>query len=315
MMDICNFGNACWSDTCIMRNLGDTKMKKREMTRSYHKDCGGKIVEEVLLEHATIQLTCLKCGRVWGVLSDLSDIQTPKFRRLKLTRFSIFYQFLKNSRNPIINYLYSYRLIRVLKMVDFPSIGKCIGLDIGCATGYITQFLAQRLNGIVIGIDVSRFDMFRAKMRARYIEPSSCAKIEFILCDITHLPFKNNSLDLVMCASVLEHVEDLKEAVKEIKDSIRKDGILIAGYPIETSFFKKLISLFIHDPFYWRIRDSRILGNEQFRKSPETHKQDYVTIRNMLQKHFLMLCKEKSFLTILPDQISWYECVKMAKVK
>jgi 2-polyprenyl-6-hydroxyphenyl methylase/3-demethylubiquinone-9 3-methyltransferase len=106
-------------------------------------------------------------------------------------------------------------------MIDFSSNRKCIGLDIGCDVGYLTRYLAHRLNGIMIGIDVSRDNSLSAKIRARYEKPT-LGNIEFIHSDTTHLPFKKDSVDLVVCASVLEHVNDLEGAIKEIKDSMRK---------------------------------------------------------------------------------------------
>jgi len=90
-----------------------------------------------------------------------------------------------------------------------------MGLDIGCADGYLTQYLAQRLNGIMIGIDVSRYDLCRAKVRARlgtcYEKSTSHGTVELIRCDVTHLPFKKNSIDLVVCVSVLKHLNNYRE--------------------------------------------------------------------------------------------------------
>jgi hypothetical protein len=91
-----------------------------------------------------------------------------------------------------------------------------------------------------------------------------------------------------------------------------KKGRLIAGYPIETRLFNALIKLIA--PYSLIIRDPRILGEESFQKSPETHKQSFLTIRILLQEHFLMVQRKKLFFTIMPDSLSWYECVKMSKV-
>jgi len=243
-------------------------------------------------------------------------------RKRKPTRLSGFFEFHKfhmRARAPksVINFLFNDRLRRVVKMVDFPSDRKYVGLDLGCETGYLTQYLAQRLNGTMIGIDVSRYDLLRAKINARlgarYEKPAARGTVELICCDITHLPFKKDSIDFVVCVSVLEHLNDLEGAIKEIKNLMRKSGSLIAGYPIETNFFKLLIRLFL--PSGLAIRDPRILGRELFQSSPETHKQSFTAIRRLLQTHFSRVQREKSFFTMLPDQISWYECVKMSKVK
>lgn len=295
---------------------------KRDVTRLEHKDCGGGIVENVLSRQATVQLKCLKCGKVWGVLSDLFDIEVISLRRRKPSRLSVFFEFEKfyvrgRLPNSVVNFLFNDRLRRLVRMVDFSSDRQHVALDVGCCRGYFTQYLAQRLNGIIIGIDVSRYDLCRAKigarLRAYYEKPTSHGTIEFIRADITDLPFKKDSIDLAVCASVLEHINDLERAIKEIKDSMREKGSLIAGYPIETSLFNALLRLFL--PVGLTIRDPRILGKEEFERSPETHKQSFTTIRSLLQKHFLRVQRKKSFFTMLPDQISWYECVRMSKVK
>jgi ubiquinone/menaquinone biosynthesis C-methylase UbiE len=235
-------------------------------------------------------------------------------QRGKLSRLPFFFEFTNfpmPARVPfLVDFLQNERLRRLVQMIDFSSYRECIGLDIGCGCGYLTQYLAHRLNGILIGIDISRDYLLSAKIRTRDEKPT-LGKIEFIHCDITHLPFRKDSIDLVVCASVLEHVNDLEGAVKEIKDSVRKRGSLIAGYPIETSLFKALLKLFA--PYGLVIRDPRILGKEEFERSPETHKQSFTTIRSLLQKYFLKVQTKKFFFTMLPDQISWYECVKMNK--
>jgi 2-polyprenyl-3-methyl-5-hydroxy-6-metoxy-1,4-benzoquinol methylase len=134
---------------------------------------------------------------------------------------------------------------------------------------------------------------------------------EFVCSDITHLPFRKDSIDLVVCASVLEHVNDLERVIKEINDLMSKNAILIAGYPIETGLFNALLRIFL--PTGLAIRNPLILGKDEFERNPETHKQSFRTIRCLLQTHFLRVKREKSFFTMLPDQISWYECVKMSK--
>ena len=213
------------------------------------------------------------------------------------------------SRAPfLIEFLQNERLRRLIPMIDFSSNRKCIGLDIGCGAGYLVHYLARQLNGIMIGIDVSKDLVQYAKSKAHL---SGIDNIEYILCDIARLPFKRDSFDLVVCTSVLEHINDLESVIKDIKLSMSKKGVLIAGYPIETRLFISLLRLLA--PYGLIIRDPRILGEEKFQKSPETHKQSFMIIRHLLQEHFLIVQRKKLFFTILPDLLSWYECVKMNK--
>lgn len=290
------------------------------VTNLEHSDCGGKIIEKYRSEKATEQFVCVKCRKAWGVVSDLSDIEMIDNLKRKPDSKSIFYEFERvrwraNVPSSVISWLFNERLRRAFKMI--PSSSKqCVGLDVGCSWGFNTQHLSQRLNGIIIGIDVEIRNLYRAKTRANLRachEKSSSnepAAVEYIHCDINYLPFKSSSIDLVLCVSVIEHVSDLERVVAEIRASMRKNGCLIMGYPIETRLFMAFLKLFtpnslaIHDPRLW---------GKGFESSPETHKQSYTTIRCVLTKHFYTLKKEKSFFTVCPDQISWYECVKMKK--
>ncbi|HBP39519.1 MAG: hypothetical protein UR11_C0002G0247 [Candidatus Woesebacteria bacterium GW2011_GWC1_30_29] len=52
-----------------------------------------------------------------------------------------------------------------------------------------------------------------------------------IVADITSLPFKDNSLDLVICQYVLEHVKDIKKAVSEINRVLTPNGLVYISMP------------------------------------------------------------------------------------
>ncbi len=202
-------------------------------------------------------------------------------------------------------------------MVDISSEKKYVGLDAGCSKGYFTQFLTERLSGLVVGIDVCKDDLSRAKFRTGLCEIAKKSSIigtaEFVQASLNNLPFKEGSIDFVFSASVVEHIKDLDGALREIKSSLKKESSIIIGYPVEASLFMAFLKLFLPVGLY--IRDPRILGKESFENSPETHKQKYTNIRFLLRKYFTVVHMEKSFFPFLPDQVSWYECVKMRSDK
>ena len=71
-------------------------------------------------------------------------------------------------------------------------------LDAGSGEGFVSQrLLHARPNVQVIGVDIDE----EALERGRGIHPG----IAFQYGDVTALPFRENSFDLVICNEVLEH--------------------------------------------------------------------------------------------------------------
>ena len=206
--------------------------------------------------------------------------------------------------NPVGNILLSKTRTHLLKMMDSPLNEKSVIVDTGCLVGTLTRILS--LITETIGLDVDKKVIVWAKRNAKHID--------FICADLCHLPFRNNSVDVVVCASVLEYIEKLEDAVKQIKHMLKKGGILIAGYPIETFLLKAIIEVFTRTAVRtWS--PLRVMEYEEYRKNPHTHKQKFPAIRDVLNKHFLLLEKEKIPLTCFPDLFSIYECAKLIKTK
>ena len=62
-------------------------------------------------------------------------------------------------------------------------------------------------------------------------EPTADIKV-----DIQNTPFPDETWDLIICNHVLEHVEDYKKSLKELKRILKKDGILELTVPLDKSF-------------------------------------------------------------------------------
>ena len=78
-------------------------------------------------------------------------------------------------------------------------------LDVGCGSFPITGA------DFVVDYSHCEFDPyysseFRAKLNARFVQ-----------CDIHHLPFRDKTFGFVHCSNVLEHVDDPRQAFKELK--------------------------------------------------------------------------------------------------
>jgi len=88
-----------------------------------------------------------------------------------------------------------------------------------------------------------------------------------IKVDIQNTPFPDDKWGLIMCNHILEHVDDYKQALKELKRILKKDGILEITVPLD----RKLQTVY-EDPDIVNVEDrikafgqsdhKRIFGND-----------------------------------------------------
>lgn len=112
-------------------------------------------------------------------------------------------------------------------------------LEVGCGNGYYLSLLNRldvRLE--LMGIDK---DIPALKDAAKFIGNRS---VKLILGDAAKLPFKSNSFDKAVMSEVIEHVDNEKAVLREVKRVLKKGGILTLttcniGYP------------FFWDPINW----------------------------------------------------------------
>jgi len=106
-------------------------------------------------------------------------------------------------------------------------------LDVGCGIGFFLPTLASHAEKVA-GLDYSPDILSYAKYMA---EKRGITSASFVEGSIMKLPFADNSFDLVVCMSVLEHFERPEEPLTELKRVTTSGGTLIVGYPTETPLF------------------------------------------------------------------------------
>lgn len=88
-------------------------------------------------------------------------------------------------------------------------------LDFGCGDGFFAQLLVGR-NKIDVGVDIDERPLTYAKDSGIYKK--------VVLLDGHKLPFNKNYFSAVISNCVMEHVEKLQPALKEIQRVIKKGG-------------------------------------------------------------------------------------------
>lgn len=91
-------------------------------------------------------------------------------------------------------------------------------LELGCGTGKNTEWLIKKANSIK-AIDFSRKMLEQAQAKIK------SDKVQFIPADIKSFwPIPNNSVDLITCNLVLEHIDDLHIVFRQAFDKLQAGG-------------------------------------------------------------------------------------------
>jgi len=115
------------------------------------------------------------------------------------------------------------RILRILRLEGFE---KCQLLEIGCCTGWLSDFLA-RMGYKMVGIDIC-IDAVFLRQKEKGFNPKGAA---FIGGDWECLPFQAGSFDGVLVYDALHHAEDRGKVVAEVGRILRPGGLFMAFEP------------------------------------------------------------------------------------
>jgi len=108
------------------------------------------------------------------------------------------------------------KIISVLK--DFHPRTQCLNcLDIGCSSGIITSLLGNHFR-MSIGMDIDQEAIHYAQNH------SSSPHAQFLIADSMALSFRNNSIDVIVCNHVYEHVPYADKMMDEVYRVLKEDG-------------------------------------------------------------------------------------------
>ena len=105
-------------------------------------------------------------------------------------------------------------------------------LDVGCGEGrHIFGIMQNYPEMKCIGLDMDDDSLIKAEEGYEFFESISNVGAEFLKGSAYSLPFQNNSLDLIVCSEVLEHLHHYNDAVKEIHRVLKPGGKFYASVP------------------------------------------------------------------------------------
>jgi ubiquinone/menaquinone biosynthesis C-methylase UbiE len=121
----------------------------------------------------------------------------------------------------------------VLHVIDPGSLGYV--LELGCGDGFLSMRLKPHCKFLV-----------SADYRTDALGPPQRLDLNFLSCDVEHLPLKCCSFDMIFSSNLLEHVEDIDRALSEMYAAVKKGGIMVHAVPNVTW---KVLQLVLYYPF------------------------------------------------------------------
>lgn len=98
-------------------------------------------------------------------------------------------------------------------------------LDIACGTGYGSHILSKAGAKRVIGMDIDKKALRMA--RQKYLEEN----LEFKHGDAEKIGLEDDSADIITSFETIEHLDDPKQFLREIKRVLKDNGLLILSTP------------------------------------------------------------------------------------
>ena len=176
------------------------------------------------------KIICSKCSQNYPIIQNIPILINKKNfdqqEKKQIVWFDKHYSQFKNKyhlenwRISMLNRIFKQKFLKEVKTY----------LDIGCgATGYTVIEAAKQNNWLSFGIDISLEAMIKAQHFAN--NQNVANKTAFIVSSAQNLPFKKDSFDYISAISLLEHLEDDKKTVDQIKNILKKDKFLYICVP------------------------------------------------------------------------------------
>jgi 2-polyprenyl-6-hydroxyphenyl methylase/3-demethylubiquinone-9 3-methyltransferase len=145
-----------------------------------------------------------------------------------------FYDTIADEFDALINQYDTRRRLEIVfdEMLATTDLAGCSVLDVGCGTGWFSQWAASR-GAMVTSLDIGLrlLDKTRQKCPTRPVAGDAC-----------HLPLASNTFDVVISSECIEHTVNPKLALREIHRVARPGGLLVVTVPNQRWHFAVTIA-------------------------------------------------------------------------
>jgi 2-polyprenyl-3-methyl-5-hydroxy-6-metoxy-1,4-benzoquinol methylase len=98
-------------------------------------------------------------------------------------------------------------------------------LEFGCATGYLSEVLKNRLGCTVVGIEIDRDAAAIAEQHTERVIVGDAEKIDYAA------ELAGEEFDVVLFADVLEHLKEPADVLRRVRPFVAESGVVVASIP------------------------------------------------------------------------------------
>jgi O-antigen biosynthesis protein len=98
-------------------------------------------------------------------------------------------------------------------------------LEFGCATGYMSEVLKERLGCTVVGVEIDPGAAALAEEHAERVIVGDAEKIDYAA------ELAGEEFDVVLFAEVLEHLKEPANVLRRVRPFVAENGVVIASIP------------------------------------------------------------------------------------
>ena len=98
-------------------------------------------------------------------------------------------------------------------------------LEFGCATGYMSEVLKNRLGCTVVGIEIDRDAAAIAEQHTERVIVGDAEKIDYAA------ELAGEEFDVVLFADVLEHLKEPADVLRRVRPFVAENGVVVASIP------------------------------------------------------------------------------------
>ena len=98
-------------------------------------------------------------------------------------------------------------------------------LEFGCATGYMSEVLKNRLGCTVVGIEIDRDAAALAEQHTERVIVGDAEKIDYAA------ELAGEEFDVVLFADVLEHLKEPADVLRRVRPFVAENGVVVASIP------------------------------------------------------------------------------------